>query len=184
MASILNVCWHFARYLFWHEGWYNSRLMCEWSLWFYQLPQIKMYTIYMIHSKVETMWNFLALLKPLKINLVQGCHGRFLAGKTATVAATSPVRRPCCLLFCKIQARPQSWWSCLQHGSPAGYFKKRYHAFRSAEVQKSARQFSHGLDLSQSDVANEFSIYSNCIKISRKTVQMESLVETNSTKCI
>ena len=32
MASILNVCWHFAWYSFWHEECYNSRLMCESSL--------------------------------------------------------------------------------------------------------------------------------------------------------
>ena len=53
-----------------------------------------------------------------------------------------------------------------------------------SEVLKSSRELSHGLDLCQSDVANEFSLYSNCIKISRKTVQMESLVETNFMKCI
>ena len=36
----------------------------------------------------------------------QGCHGGSLAGKTATVAATSLAYHCCRILFCKIQARP------------------------------------------------------------------------------
>ena len=45
-------------------------------------------------------------IKQQYITIYQDCHGRFLAGKTATVAARSRVyRHRCChcLLFCKIK---------------------------------------------------------------------------------
>ena len=45
----------------------------------------------------------------------QGCHGRFLAGKKATVAATS-LACCCCyhrFLFLKIQPRTKPWLPCL-----------------------------------------------------------------------
>ena len=42
---------------------------------------------------------------------VQGRHCRFLAGKDAIVAATSPARHHCrcCFVFLKIQRRTKSW---------------------------------------------------------------------------
>ena len=36
------------------------------------------------------------------LNYLQGRHGRFLAGKTGTMVATSPTRHRCCILFRKV----------------------------------------------------------------------------------
>jgi hypothetical protein len=123
-----------------------------------------------------------------------------LAGKTAKEAATAPIHRPC--HRCSILQNPgktsvlvvlppvvallgtvkkDQLCKVLKCKSPLENFQWLVFAIW---LGLALVHFEKKWLLSQSDVANEFSIFSNCIKISRKTVQMESLVETNFTKCI
>ena len=57
------------------------------------------------HSDRIPLTFFKSYSTPLGYSFSQGCNGRFLVGKTATVAATSPAGHHCCALFYFLNSR-------------------------------------------------------------------------------
>ena len=78
------------------------------------------------------------------ITTVQGCQGRFLAGKTATVVAKSLARRHWHrhIIFCKIQTRPRylqsclPWRPCIVTPAKSGFFSESAMCFLNLPITK------------------------------------------------
>ena len=80
------------------------------------------------HSDRIPLTFFKSYSTPLGYSSSQGCNGRFSAGKTDTVAATSPVCHRCCrpILFPKVKARQWSYkFYILWRPCYSCYFRKR-----------------------------------------------------------